>query len=116
MAVRGWFSSWATPAAISPMVAMRDTFSSRPCSVAGGSCAAAPAFPSPAVSAEGTLSVVMNARMIILGRRRAAAISYKHPLFDFPRPYVLVAGDSHAGDHRFIIEKTPPGGGVFIAH
>src|SRR5215831_778474 len=41
MAVRGWLSSWAMPAAISPMVAMRDTFSSRPCRTADGSCTAA---------------------------------------------------------------------------
>src|SRR5205823_12221357 len=36
MAVSGWLSSWATPAAISPMVAIRDTCSSRPCRAAGG--------------------------------------------------------------------------------
>jgi hypothetical protein len=47
MAVSGWLSSWAMPAAISPIVAMRDTFSSRPCRAAEGSCIAAPTARSP---------------------------------------------------------------------
>src|SRR5579864_535978 len=63
MAVSGWLSSWATPAAISPMVAMRETFNSRPCSATGPSRAASSSGGGggPGGLAKGTSSMIISA-------------------------------------------------------